>query len=233
VSWSLLFRLLKGKKMSANNSKVLQLDEISRKVRDGLFLAPSRTYGEQYIEPFIRELYELSEPTKNDHDAIGKSKHLYEIKACKVLKSNKSNNKKKKDILSRIISENSNAETNRLIPFKNSKIEEYLANVQNVKRDHFDTLIYVLLFEDCLKIFFAPKSIIKKSSNSANAFPNWSDKHGRYDKKGKSGQFGITKTNIQWHLDNCLKDTVTYPELVKIYQKLAEEHASKKYNNSK
>jgi len=30
-------------------------NEVVEKLRDGLFLAASRTYGEQYIEPFIRK----------------------------------------------------------------------------------------------------------------------------------------------------------------------------------
>lgn len=60
----------------------------------------------------------------------------------------------------RIISQNNNIETNRLIRFAESEFESYDANVQNVKRDHFDYLIYVLLFEDCVKIFQIKKELI-------------------------------------------------------------------------
>jgi hypothetical protein len=213
--------------MSSPMSKLL-LDPLSRKVRDGLFLAPSRTYAEQYVEPFIREFYGLFEPKKNDHDAVDDQGLLYEIKSCKVLKSNKVNNKKSKDILTRILDENSNVETNRMISFRDAVKADYLANVQNVKRDHFDVLIYVLLFEDCVKVFFCESSKIKKK-----VFVNWSDKHGRYDQEGKSGQFGITKSNLKWHIDNCLKDTISYREITKIYQKLSRGHVNKKHHNPK
>jgi hypothetical protein len=89
--------------------------------------------------------------------------------------------------------------------------------VQNVKRDHFDTLIYVLLFADCVKIFFADRDMI-----ASGIFKGWSDKHGRYDAPGKSGQFGITKANIAWHLERHLRDTVTYEEVTETFKKLSE-----------
>ncbi|MBI4122877.1 MAG: hypothetical protein HY458_00740 [Parcubacteria group bacterium] len=203
------------------------IDDIVKKIRDGLFLAPSRSYGEQYVEPFVREKYNLNEPKGNDHDATDQDGKRYEIKACKVLKAS-GNVKKLKTIIERILFENNNLETNRLVPFSECKTAEYLANVQNVKRDHFDYLIYVLLFGDCVKIFLARREDI-----STGKFSNWSDRHGRYDEVGKSGQFGITKSNIQWHLDNNLKDTVTYQEMTDIYKELSEQHVSKKHNNTK
>jgi hypothetical protein len=201
--------------------------EIVKKIRDGLFLAPSRSYGEQYVEPFIRKKYGLNDPGSNDYDAIDNNGKRYEIKACKVLKA-AGNGKRLKTIIERILFENNNLETNRLVPFSECKTADYLANVQNVKRDHFDYLIYVLLFADCVKIFSA-----KKEDIGTGIFMNWSDRHGRYDAVGKSGQFGITKSNIQWHIDNHLKDTVTYQEMTKAYKELSEQHASKEHNNTK
>lgn len=193
---------------------------IVKKIRNGLFLAPSRSYGEQYVEPFVREKYYLAEPKGNDYDGIDKNGKRYEIKCCKILRAS-GNGRKVKTIIERILFENNNLETNRLVPFSEYKTAEYLANVQNVKRDHFDYLIYVLLFSDCVKIFIARKEDI-----AIGKLPNWSDRHGRYDELGKSGQFGITRSNIQWHLDNLLKDTVSYQEMTNVYKKLSEQHAS-------
>lgn len=187
-----------------------------KRIRNGLFLAPSRSYGEQYIEPFVRKKYDLKDPTSNDNDGTDRNGKRYEIKACKVLKA-AGNSKKLKTTIERMLFENNNIETNRLVLFSESKTAEYLANVQNVKRDHFDCLIYVLLFGDCVKIFFA-----KKEDINAQNFSNWSDKHGRYDEIGKSGQFGITKNNIRWHLNNHLKDTVSYEEMTKVYRELSK-----------
>ena len=190
--------------------------DLVRKIRDGLFLASSRTYGEQYVEPFIRAKYGLTEPSSNDHDAIDESGKKYEIKACKILRST-DNGKGSKTIIERILFENDNVATSRLVPFSEHGTAEYLANVQNVKRDHFDTLIYVLLFSDCVKVFFAERDQI-----GSGTFHSWSEKHGRYDAPGKSGQFGITKSNIGWHLNGKLRDTITYNEVTKIYQGISE-----------
>jgi len=192
------------------------ISELAEKIRDGLFLASSRTYGEQYVEPFIRNLYSLNEPTTSDHDGVGEDGTRFEIKACKVLRKSE-NVKSAKSLFDRIIFENGNLEINRLVPFSEALTAEYLANVQNVKRDHFEVLIYVLLFSDCIKIFWANSSEIFTGN-----FKNWSDKHGRYDAPGKSGQFGITKATISWHLENHLKDTVTYAQVTGIFRKLSE-----------
>lgn len=197
-----------------------------KSVRDGLFLAASRSYGEQYIEPLVRAKYNLDEPTSNDYDGSDNEGKRYEIKACKVLRATQ-NHKRAKTLLERILFENENSPLNRLVVFEDCQKEEYLANVQNVKRDHFDYLLYVLLFEDCIKIFSA-----KKEEIGTGLFSSWSDKHGRYDALGKSGQFAITKRNIQWHLDNHLKGTLSYKEATNILRGLSEKHASKKHNST-
>lgn len=189
--------------------------DLSRQVRDGLFLAPSRTYGEQYLEPFIKSKYELLDPVTPDHDAMDSEGNKFEVKACKVLRATE-NGRGSKSLLDRILYENRNLPTGRMVSFSEHDTAEYLANVQNVKRDHFSTLIYVLLFEDCAKIFFAKCEELVKGS-----FPSWSDKHGRYDVIGKSGQFGITRTTIKYHLEHQLRDTVTYEEMAATFKKLS------------
>ena len=186
--------------------------ELEVQVRNGLFLAASRTYAEQYIEPFIRKQYRLREPAGNDHDGIARDGTKYEIKASKVLKKT-TNISKTKTLLERVIFENNNAQINRLVPFSDAKKIKFDANIQNVKRDHFEELIYVLLFEDCLKVFQINADLIAD-------IPRWSNKHGRYDAHGKSGQFMINKGSIQWHLDNHLKDTFTYAQITEVFSKI-------------
>ena len=186
--------------------------ELAIKIRNGLFLAASRTYGEQYVEPFIRKQYKLTDPSGNDHDGVSKDGTRFEIKASKVLKKTM-NISKNKPLLDRVIFENDNAQINRLVAFSNAMSTKYDANIQNVKRDHFEELIYVLLFEDCLKVF-------QIEAKKISAIPRWSDKHGRYDALGKSGQFMINKGSIQWHLENQLKDTFTYSQIAETYSKI-------------
>ncbi len=186
--------------------------ELAIKIRNGLFLAASRTYGEQYVEPFIRKQYKLTDPSGNDHDGVSKDGTRFEIKASKVLKKTM-NISKNKPLLDRVIFENDNAQINRLVAFSNAMSTKYNANIQNVKRDHFEELIYVLLFEDCLKVF-------QIEAKKISTIPRWSDKHGRYDELGKSGQFMIDKGSIQWHLENQLKDTFTYSQIAETYSKI-------------
>jgi len=188
--------------------------EVVKMVRNGLFLASSRSYAEQYIEPLIRDKYGLQEPSDNDHDARDQDGIKYEIKASKVLRDT-GNTSKLKSLYERIIFENLNLETSRLITFADAKNADYGANIQNVKRDHFTFLIYVLLFEDALKVF-------KCKSDEIAGIPNWSGKHGRYDAIGKSGQFALNKRNIDWHVKNHLVDTFNYEEATRIFMKLSE-----------
>lgn len=185
------------------------------KVRNGLFLAPSRTYGEKYVEPLIRERYNLTKADNNSYDAKDNCGNRYEIKACKVLEA--LGEIKNAPLIDQITFENDNLPINRLIEFSEAEEAQYYANVQNVKRDHFDYLIYVLLFKDCIKVFK-----VEKNKVNAEYIPGWSDKHGRYDVPGKSGQFAITKKNIKHHLDNFLIDTISYPETAKTYMDLSK-----------
>ena len=107
--------------------------------------------------------------------------------------------------------------TNGLVSFTEADKTDYDTNVQNVKRDHFDYLIYVLLFADCIKVLKVEKEKVK-----ATYIPGWSDKHGRYDALGKSGQFNMNKDRIKYHVDNFLIDTITYNEAANIYQELSK-----------
>jgi len=188
------------------------LDGVAEKLRDGLFLAASRTYGEQYIEPFIRKQYNLSEPGSNDFDAIDRINNIkYEIKAAKVLRKVKKI--KNQSILQRIVEYFEKSMLSRKVAFNDRFIIDYDANIQNVKRDHFDYLIYVLLFEDCVEVFEISKELI-----SGMYIPNWSDKHGRYDELGKSGQFNITKRSISIHEEHYKRDIFTYEHLKQVYE---------------
>lgn len=194
------------------------MEPIEKLVRDGLLLAASRTYGEQYVEPFVRAKYGLREAIGGDHDGVDEEENKYEIKACKVLRSSV-NRKGTKSLLERVLYETTNVATLRSVPFLEAQTASYDANVQNVKRDHFDFLIYVLLFADSAKIFRVATNLI-----ASRDFRGWSDKHGRYDELGKSGQFNVTKTTIQWHLDNYLIDTVSYHEMAGIFLQLSDDN---------
>jgi hypothetical protein len=175
--------------------------------RNGIFVASSRTYGEKIMEPIIRKILGLYESNTDENDAVNDKGEPFELKSSKVLRTTL--RKKNLSLIERVLLENDNDELSRLIKFDDRLKFKYLSNIQNVKRDHFKELIYVLLFEDCIKIF-------KSSKENISSIPNWSDKHGRYDELGKSGQFGITKKNIEWHIHNNLTHTVSWEEVYEI-----------------
>lgn len=183
-------------------------------IRDALFLAASRTYAEQYIEPLLRAKFELELPTAGDHDATDGLGNRYEIKASKVMRR-RQNGSAARSLLDRILFELSDSPLSRYFDAAAAAHEDFDANIQNVKRSHFDVLLYALLFRDTILIFSA-----KSEDIGSGRFPNWSDKHGRYDQEGMSGQFPISRRNIDWHLANTYLCAVTYREAVQIYRNL-------------
>ena len=178
-----------------------------KEFRNGVMTASSRTYGEIIMEPIIRKIRGLSESDTSKNDAVNDNGEFEEIKCSKVLVTPKQ--EKNITIVERVLLDIENNELNRLVKFVDRLREKYLSNIQNVKRDHFSKLVYVMLFEDCLKIF-------ESDTEDISNIPNWSGKHGRYDKLGKSGQFAIKKNNIKWHLKNNLVSTLTWDEVYEI-----------------
>ena len=178
-------------------------------LRDGLFFASSRTYGESYMEPLIRKIFNYTKPETSDYDAEDLIKNeTFELKSAKVMKPKLN---KSQCLFERISSEAAYSPIKRIVKFKNRKIDHYDANIQNVKRDHFDYLIYILLFDEGIEIFK-----IKKEDINTNGVKNWSDKHGRYDELGKSGQFNIKNNTISDHESKYFERFVTYEDLVRI-----------------
>jgi hypothetical protein len=98
-------------------------------IRDGLFLASSRSYGEQYVEPFIRAKYNLIAAEDDSYDAADSNGVKYEIKSCKALLKLK----KKDTLLERVFFENNNIETKRMISFEEATTAQYLAKEPLIK----------------------------------------------------------------------------------------------------
>jgi hypothetical protein len=198
------------------------LDKKVEKFRDAIFSAPSRTYGEKFMEPLIRKYYKWEKPVGNENDALDEEGDSKEIKCSKVLR--KVPPKKVKSLLDRVLLGDNTTIVDRIVPYDQSMIAEYFCNIQNVKRDHFKELVYILLFADHIMIF-------KIKSQDIQNVPRWSGKHGRYDEFGKSGQFGIDKSILDWHIHNTLVDTLTWDELYKIAEITTDD--SKKHNRTK
>jgi|6_EtaG_2_1085325.scaffolds.fasta_scaffold98897_2 hypothetical protein len=185
-----------------------------KKFRNNIFVAGPRVYGEQFMEPIIRKIRGLFESDTDENDAKNGDDEFVEIKCSKVLLKTQKNKNNKTGLRGRIMSQDDNYVLNRLIPFDDCYKTKYLSNIQNVKRDHFSKLVYGMLFEDCLKIFESDREDISN-------IPRWSDKHGRFDELGKSGQFGITHNNIEWHLKNNLVATLTWEDIYEMTEDIS------------
>lgn len=95
----------------------------------------------------------------------------------------------------------------RLFPFGEWRQHEFTCNIQQIKKSEFDVLFYGLLFADRVLVFMAePKHI---DSNM-----KYSDKQ----HKGNTGegQFHITHSTLQYHLDNHLFATLSYTDVLKL-----------------
>ena len=62
-----------------------KIKDFTKEFRNGMFLAPSRTYGETYMEPIIRKILGLSESPTGENDALDDNGEFGEIKCSKIL----------------------------------------------------------------------------------------------------------------------------------------------------
>lgn len=183
-----------------------------KKFRDGMFFASSRACGETYMEPILRYHFNLKKSPNGNNDAINEMCEFYELKVTRPLTPK---SKKKMSLVERVKSEIEIDVIQRLISFNECLDADYDANIQNVKREHFDHLIYAILFEDCIKVFMSKKCNVDK-------IPNWSGKHGRAEVAGANGQFNIKKNNIEWHIQNNLYSTLTWDEVYEIAKNIGD-----------
>lgn len=182
-------------------------------LRNGIFIAASRTYGESYIEPVVRKIFNLEKALNGDHDGYDAlNKHKYEIKTSKVLVT-KPKTQTPLALLDTIINQAQADPLSRIVSFNDRKTARFDANIQNIKRDHFDYMIYSLLYEEGMQIF-------KIHTTKVSSVPNWSGKHGRYDQEGKSGQFSIKCGNIEKHEKNSFNSFYTWDDLVPIFKEI-------------
>jgi hypothetical protein len=181
-----------------------------KKFRNGMFFASSRACGETYMEPILRYHFGIKKSPNGNNDAVDDLNMFYEMKVARPLITLP---KKKLPLVERVKSESENNVIQRLVSFDKCFDVDYDGNIQNVKREHFDYLIYAMLFEDCIKVFMSTKQDV-------DTIPNWSGKHGRAEVEGANGQFNIQKKNIDWHIKNNLQVTLTWDEVYEIAKKV-------------
>lgn len=172
--------------------------------RNGIFSLHTRRFG-TVAEIMIKRLYGLEESGTLAFDKKEKtSNKRIEIKFSTVLKENE-----KKISEDNVIDQCLKANlSNRAMSSADIKDYSFDCNIQQVKRKEFDILYYGLFFNDIIEIY-------QISSDEIIKCPKYSDKQHRGNKG--EGQFHLNKSTIDWHRKNCLKKTLTYDELYKLF----------------
>ena len=96
--------------------------------------------------------------------------------------------------------------SSRLIKNDSKQLEKWDCNIQQVKPNCFDMLLYGVFFKDMIYLFKIPSHKISEDSNI-----QYSNKHHRGNTG--EGQFHLKNSNIQHHIDNYLYTKIDYEEL--------------------
>lgn len=170
--------------------------------RDNLFQMNTRRFG-KVMEVLISNLTSTTESTNIHHDLSTYNGTRIEVKFSRVEKRHgvtvQSDN-----VLDVIESEGLSV---RLFPFGEWTQHSFSCNIQQLKKTEFDVLFYGLLFADRVLVFMATPEQIGENMR-------YSDKQ----HKGNvgEGQFHITPSTLQHHLDNHLFATLSYTDLLKL-----------------
>jgi len=172
----------------------------AEKLREGIFNLQTRRFG-SVAEVMIRKLFKLGKSKNQFHDAYDDiQNHRAEIKFSTVRQKN-----------ARTITEDSVLQcigdemaTNRNVPYSKWKDYQFDCNIQQIKRDQFETLYYGLFFSDVVVIF-------KIKSKEIGSQISYSDKQHKGNEG--EGQFHLNATSLQFHIDNYLYQVLSYKEL--------------------
>lgn len=163
-------------------------------------MAP-RPFGEKFGEWLISKIEpSLQERQDTSHDAILNDKKC-EIKISRALLKSSS----KLSFTEKLLSDN-------LRKFvKSNSLDTFDCNIQQVKPNCFDVIIYGVFFDDIIYLFKTDSDTIKNDK-----------KIGYIDKQHRGnvgeGQFHIKRNNLQYHIDNFLYKKLKWDELMNIIQ---------------
>jgi hypothetical protein len=178
------------------------------KLRQLIFNLHTRKFGsvgEKLLEKLLQELGFVVDKAKSIHYDRQVNKKEDEFKCSRVLSKStlNLNNGNIIEILER-------HDTERYVNLEDCENHEWDSNIQQIKKDCFDSLWYCLFFGDKVVVF-------KIDSNQISE----DDKISYSDKQHKGnvgeGQFHITNKNIKYHMGTYLIKVLTYDE---VYNKL-------------
>lgn len=174
----------------------------SERFKDGIIDMNTRQFGTT-AEIIVMILQNCIQSKKLEFDLIDINNHKIEVKASKVFR------KQKLDLsvenFYHIIIRNSNRD--RLIKQTDVQRHEFDCNIQQIKAQLFDKLIYLLFFNDVIEIFEITGKQIAKDKNIF-----YSDKQHRGN--FGEGQFHINNKTYSHHKKNYFLEAISYAKLM-------------------
>ncbi|WP_146122515.1 hypothetical protein [Burkholderia multivorans] len=142
--------------------KVIAKEELPPESRDILLnklltLSPKRTG--LFLEVFNKKQNNLQPSTNQFHDAVLRNNNKVEIKASRVLITEKLDLKAPTNLYDQLMSEN-----RVYSPFSKMLVGDYDCNIQQIKTTEFDQLNYCLFFQDVILEFSIHKDTIKNTT---------------------------------------------------------------------
>tara|TARA_B110000858_G_C17583628_1_gene372360 strand:+ start:66 stop:614 length:549 start_codon:yes stop_codon:yes gene_type:complete len=177
----------------------MNISEEKKLLKENLKVMAPRPFGEKFGEWLVSKIEKNLKPRIDpSHDAMLNSETC-EIKISRALEkvSNKLTFNQK------LLSEN-------LSKFVNSTSDyKFDCNIQQVKPNYFDVIIYGTFFNDVIYLFKTDSTTIQTDKNIG-----YNDKQHRGNVG--EGQFHIKRNNLQYHIDNFLYKKLTWDELLQI-----------------
>lgn len=172
-------------------------------LQEGIFALKTRRFG-AIAEIMVKRLLGLVPALDSSHDLMDSEGKKIECKFSTVTKNAPSKINDSVDIIGEI--RKALTDGNVAIDSTDKKAK-WFCNIQQVKPNCFDELIYGLFFKDKIEIF-------KCSSKDVYKIPNYSNKQHRGNKG--EGQFHIKPTNLWWHREHNSFMSVSYEELYEL-----------------
>lgn len=170
--------------------------------REGILNLNTRQFGTA-MEIVVVLLRHYCFSQKSEYDLIDKDGKKIEVKSSRVLKS-KRLDLNAQNFYDIVISE---GKRGRLIHQEDVQKHSFDCNIQQIKTEEFDRLIYLLCFQNIIEIFEISKEAILKDKNIG-----YSDKQHRGNKG--EGQFHVTNKNYLYHKNEYFAESISYEDLM-------------------
>ncbi|MBD13545.1 MAG: hypothetical protein CMJ72_00080 [Planctomycetaceae bacterium] len=172
--------------------------------RRGLFSLHTTRFG-KVGEIFIQAMENLAGPESNFHDLFDpREGERVEVKCSRVLEAN-SEKITVENFIDQCIN---NDPESRPLDFEEREDHSWDCNMQQIKRDEFSRLYYLLFFRNRVLVFCIRSEQIGEDINFSDR------QHGR----DGEGQFHITDRNISHHIATYLLHHYTYNEFIQLFE---------------